>query len=287
MKYLIQIILTVFAAMVLFVPSRAQLPEDVQTEDTQIEGEQPVDGVVPKHIVNEHRILPFASVREADIFWEKRVWRVIDTREKMNKPFVYPVRPLFTIIKEAVLSGELVAYSVEDDQFSYPMAIDDVQSMMVSYDTVRTIDPETYEEIIEPVVNEINDLDVKRYRLKEDWFFDEARSEMRVRILGIAPIIDEYDDYGNFLYERPLFWIYYPHAREVFGREDVFVEGNNATRLSWEDIFQMRFFSSYIIKDSNVLDAKLDMLYTGVDRLMESEKIKMQIFNFEHDLWSY
>jgi len=287
MKYLIQIVSTVLIFLVLTVPTQAQLPEDVQTEDTEIEGEQPIDGVVKKHIVDEHRILPFASIREADIFWEKRVWRVIDTREKMNKPFVYPVRPLFTIVKEAVLSGELVAYSVEDDEFNYPMAIDDVQSMMVSYDTIRTIDPETYEEIIEPVVNEINDLDVKRYRIKEDWFFDESRSEMRVRILGIAPIIDEYDDYGNFLYERPLFWIYYPHSREVFGREDGFVKGNNATRLSWEDMFQMRFFSSYIIKDSNVLDAKLDMLYTGVDRLMESEKIKMEIFNFEHDLWSY
>lgn len=287
MKYLIQVFFTALLTLAVLAPAQAQLPEDVQTEDTQIEGEQPVDGVVKKHIVDESRTLPFKAIREADIFWEKRVWRVIDTREKMNKPFVYPVRPLFTIIKEAVLSGELVAYSVEDDKFSYPMAIDDVQSMMVSYDTIRTIDPETYEEIIEPVVNEINDLDVKRYRLKEDWFFDEQHSEMRVRILGIAPIIDEYDDYGNFLYERPLFWIYFPHARDILSREDVFVEGNNATRLSWEDMFIMRYFSSYIIKDSNVQDAKLDMLYTGVDRLMESEKIKMEIFNFEHDLWSY
>jgi gliding motility associated protien GldN len=287
MKAVINLIVLLGFMLGLAVTAEAQLPEDVQTEGTNIEGEAPIDGIVERHIVEERRVLPFVQVREADIFWEKKVWRVIDTREKMNKPFVYPERPMFSIVKDAVLNGELVAYSVENDKFTQPISIEDVQSMMATVDTIETIDPETYESKLEIVVNEINVLDVKRFRLKEIWYFDEQHSVMKVRILGIAPIIDEYDDYGNFLYERPLFWIYYPHAREIFGREDVFVEGNDATRLSWENILEMRFFSSYIMKESNVLDARLNALYTGVDRLLESEKIKMQIFNFEHDLWSY
>lgn len=264
----------------------AQLPEDVQTE-SGIQGEEPIDGVVKKHLVNERRILPYDNVREADIFWEKKIWRVIDTREKMNKPFVYPERPLFQIIKDAVLGGEVVAYSVEDDKFTTPISLEDVQSMMATIDTVETIDPETYESIFEVVVNEINVADVKRYRIKEIWFVDEETSTMNVRILGIAPIIDEYDDNGNFLYERPLFWLYYPHLRELLGREDVFMEGNDAARISWENLLEMRMFSSYIFKESNVLDARLADLYSGVERLLESQKIKMEIFNFEHDLWSY
>ncbi len=281
-QFLTSILLLAFAMPFGF----AQLPEDVQTE-TGIQGEEPIDGIVKKHLVTERRILPYDDIREADIYWEKKIWRVIDTREKMNKPFVYPERPLFQILKDAVLEGEIVAYSVENDKFTTPISLDDVQTMMATIDTVETIDPETYESIFEVVVNEINVADVKRYRIKEIWFFDEETSTMNVRILGIAPIIDEYDDNGNFLYERPLFWLYYPHMRELLGREDVFIEGNDAARISWENLLEMRKFSSYIFKESNVLDARLADLYSGVERLLESQKIKMEIFNFEHDLWSY
>jgi hypothetical protein len=36
-----------------------------------------------------------------------------------------------------------------------------------------------------------------------------------------------------------------------------------------------------------VYDRKIDEYLTGVDLLMESEKIKNDIFNWEHDLWQY
>lgn len=110
---------------------------------------------------------------------------------------------------------------------------------------------------------------------------------MKVRILGLAAIRDVFDDNGNFKYEEPMFWIYYPHIREELAKHRVFMEGNDASPLTWEDFMEMRFFSSYVYKESNVKDNRLSDYLSGVDLLMEGERIKADIFNWEHDLWQY
>ena len=269
-------------------PAVAQTPENIiMTESGDINADRPLDDIVEKRLTVERRVLPYDHIREADIFWEKRIWRVIDVREKMNLPFAYPERPFFTILMDAAEAGEITVYSTEDDKFSIPLTPDEVASMGASVDTIATVDPETYEETYQIVRNEVNPQDVKRFRIKEIWFFDEETSTLQVRILGIAPLIEEYDDNGNFKYERPMFWVYYPEAREVLARERVFNVGNDNSPMTFEDLFEMRFFSSYIYKESNVFDRRLEDYLSGVDLLMEADKIKQEIFNFEHDLWTY
>jgi len=272
----------------------AQNPEEVEvtteevTEETP--GEAPIDDVVKKEVMGERRVLPYQYVRESDIFWEKRIWRIIDVREKMNLPFAYPEDPFFKILSEAATKGDLPVYSTDEDgaKFKKRMSTDDVLSMLSKTDTVVTFDPETYEEKIQIVNNDINWEDVKRFRLKEVWFFDKQTSTMNVRILGIAPMIDVKDNEGNFRFEKPMFWVYYPQARELFARHRVFTMGGNTNAtISWEDVFEMRYFASFIYKESNVYDRKIEEYLTGTDLLMESEKIKSDIFNWEHDLWQY
>lgn len=255
--------------------------------DEKTNEDRPLDDIVEKRTIVEKRVLPYDHIREADIFWEKRVWRVIDVREKMNLPFAYPERPFFTILMEAAEAGEIQAYSTEDDKFSAKLTGDEVASMGATIDTVVVFDPETYEEQIQIVRNDINPEDVKRFRLKEVWFFDEETSTLQVRILGIAPLLDVRDDNGNFKFEKPMFWVYYPEARKMLAREKVFNLGNDASPITWEDLLEMRYFSSYITKVSNVHDRRLQQYLSGVDLLMESDKLRQEIFNFEHDLWSY
>ena len=269
-------------------PLNAQTPDNIiMTESGEMNADKPLDDIVEKRLTFEKRVLPYDHIREADIFWEKRIWRVIDVREKMNLAFAYPERPFFTILMEAAEAGEITVYSTEDDKFSIPLTPDEVASMGASVDTIATVDPETYEETFQIVRNEVDPTDVKRYRLKEIWFFDEETSTMQVRILGIAPLIEEFDDNGNFRYERPMFWVYNPEAREVLARERVFNIANDSSPMSYEDLFEMRFFASYIYKESNVFDRRLEDYLSGTDLLMESERIRQEIFNFEHDLWSY
>jgi hypothetical protein len=67
----------------------------------------------------------------------------------------------------------------------------------------------------------------------------------------------------------------------------VFNRGNDVERRTYEDVFWKRQFGSYIVKSSNVYDRQIVEYKTGLEALLESEKIKGQITNMEHDLWSY
>jgi gliding motility associated protien GldN len=287
---LLKFSIVLFAVFFAFGQAIAQDPEEdlLRTESSEPEDEdKPIDGIVKKRLVEEREILAYEPIREADIFWEKKVWRVIDIREKMNLPFAYPEMPFFTIIMDAAVNGEIDTYSTEDDKFTYKLEPDEVASMGASVDTVITFDPETYEENIQVVRNDLNPEDVKRYRVKEIWFFDEESSTVQVRILGIAPLKDVTDDNGNFRYEQPMFWVYYPNCRELLARHNVFNPGNDSSNITWEDLMERRYFSSYIMKQSNVYDRRLQDYLTGVDLLLEADKIKNELFNFEQDLWSY
>ncbi len=287
MKIVLKLLTLCLLGLFVVNPSFGQVPESVKTESSEPDEDRPLDDIVEKRIIDDRRILPYQPLREADIFWEKRIWRVIDIREKMNLPFAYPERRFFSIIMEAASNGDITAYSTEDDKFSNRLLPAEIASIGSSTDTITTFDPETYEEEIKVVSNDINPDDVKRFRIKEVWFFDENTSTLQVRILGIAPLLDVYDDNDNFKFEKPLFWVYYPECREILAREQVFNAGNDASPNSWEDLFEMRYFASYIYKESNVRDDRLQDYLSGVDLLMEADKIKKSIFNFEHDLWTY
>lgn len=288
MKITLKLLSLSFLFLFFAAPANAQVPDNIiLTEADEEDEEGPLDDIVDKRTIMEKRVLPYDHIREADLFWEKRIWRVIDVREKMNLPFAYPERPFFTILMDAAEAGEITVYDAEDDKFTSSLNPDEVASMGASVDTVTTFDPVTYEEKIQIVTNEINPEDIKRFRVKEIWFFDEESSTLQVRILGIAPLLDVKDDNGNFKYEKPMFWVYYPTARELLARERVFNYGNDASPMSWEDLLEMRYFASFVYKESNVFDQRLQDYLSGVDLLMEGRKIEAEIFNFEHDLWSY
>jgi gliding motility associated protien GldN len=87
--------------------------------------------------------------------------------------------------------------------------------------------------------------------------------------------------------DLPIFWAHYPSLRNQLVKQEVFNPRNDAIRFTWDDLFEMRMFSSYIYKESNVFDRRIQDYATGVDALRESDRIKQDIFNFEHDLWSY
>lgn len=266
----------------------AQEAENIITESSEPLEEIYVDDIVPKRMIFENRVLPYEPIREADIPWEKRMWRIIDVREKLNLSFSYPEKPFFSILSEAAGTGEIKVFT--DEKFREMLTPDEVMAKLVATDTNIVYDPETYEEEVVISTTPVNPEDIKRFRIKEIWFFDEESSTMKVRILGIAPIKDVYDDgTGEFKYELPLFWIYYPEIRDELARHRVFNEENDAAPMTWFDLFEMRRFASYIYKQSNVLDLRLKDIYVdnGIDRLLESQKIKAELFNWEHDLWSY
>ena len=282
-----RLMLIVIAATMLMAAPKESLAQDV------------LDGIYrPEHTL-ERRVIPYAPLREADIMWLKRVWRRIDLREKINHPMYFPEKPaqgrksLFDVIKDAILNdGTLTAYDPgalgDDDMFTKRMTTDEVRSLLVRQDTTYTEDLYTGEMRPEIVTIEVKSTDVKWYEVKEEWFFDRQRSVMDVRTIGICPMKANKDDLtGEFRGLQKLFWIYYPEARYVFVKSEVFNRSNDVERRTYEDIFWKRQFGSFIIKESNVYNRAIAQYKKGLDALLEAERIKTEITNMEHDLWSY
>ena len=243
--------------------------------------------------------LKYAVLRESDAMWSKRVWRVIDLNEKMNLAFKFPPskqtsdrKNLIDVIMDAIEEDSLIAYGYEDDEFTRTITLKEILSRGgARIDTVMMPNPEPpYDESPAVIQTEFSRDKVIAYRVKEDWFFDKQRSVMDVRILGIAPLIYAVDETGAIRegnIKIPLFWIYYPEARNLFSNSEIFNTGNNAQRLSYEDVFQKRLFGSYIYKESNVYDRRISDYSQGVSALLESERVKEEITNFEHDMWEF
>lgn len=264
-------------------------PQPVPLTEEAPAANEPLDDFTTRHAVTENRTLAYAPVREADILWEKRIWRVVDTREKMNKPFVAPESPLFQILSQAAMAGDLPVYSTEDDRFSKRLTKEQIDAELFDVDTIIRFDPENYSEEVQIVRNDMNWEDVKRFRIKESWFFDKNMGTLRVRILGIAPLVEVFDDDGNFKYEKPLFWVHYPTARPLLAQHKVVNwGGNQSATTTWEDWMEMRYFSALPIKENNVYDRRLQDYLSGPAELaMEGQKIDDRLFNAEHDLWTY
>jgi gliding motility associated protien GldN len=127
---------------------------------------------------------------------------------------------------------------------------------------------------------------IKKFRIKEEVFFDKQRSVMETRILGIAPIIPKYSG-DEITGEMPAFWVYFPEARRVFAQAEVYNRHNDVHRLTYDDVFWKRMFASRIIKETNVYDREIQQYKAPMDALLEAERIKEDIRNYEHDMWSF
>lgn len=248
------------------------------------------DGIYKRTLLGTREIIPYDDIREADIYWEKRIWRNIDFREKINLAFTWPVDPFVQIVYDAVVSGELKAYSPLYDDFSEGTELP-LEQIIIKFnrtDTTWILDEETYEEKPVIIKTEFDYQTVQKIQIKEDWVFDEETSTMVVRIIGLTMICDRIDPTtGETLGSEPMFWIYYPDLRGIIIRHEVFNEKNSARYLTFEDIFEMRLFSSYIVKEDNVYDRFIENYTSGIDQVLESERIKQQIFDFEHNLWEF
>jgi gliding motility associated protien GldN len=263
-----------------------------------VDAQSVLDGPYVKEHTPTRKVVPYTHLREADVMWAKRVWRVIDLREKINHPLYYPVEPindrksLFDIIKQALMiDGSITAYNpgplLDDDEFKVPMLTSEIKAMFTSIDTTFTENLETGE--FEPVIQtiELESREIMQYKLKEDWFFDRQRSVLDVRIIGIAPMKEVRGDDGDIRGYAELFWLYFPECRYVFANWDVFNRQNDSERRTYEDIFWKRMFSSYIIKEANVFDRRINEEYQGIGALLDAERVKNDIFLIEHDLWHF
>lgn len=246
--------------------------------------------------VSTSRPVPYVHERESDILWSKRVWRTIDLREKFNHPLYYPETPLnnrkslFDVVKEALLSGELIAFgnAVLDDGFNVRMRPGELDSLFNPIDSIDIPDPYNPDSMIrQGVPRPLTSNQIKAWWIKEDWFWDRQRSVMDVRIIGICPLQEHLDPDGQMDGYKPLFWLYFDQLCPLLAQAECYNTRNDAQRLSYDDVFRKRMFHSYIRQESNVYNRAILDYAQGLDAVLESERIKQELFNSEHDYWHF
>ncbi len=55
--------------------------------------------------------------------------------------------------------------------------------------------------------------------------------------MAIGYTIDVFNDDGTYRGQKPLFWIYFPEARPIMAKSEVFNRFNGAARLTYDDFF--------------------------------------------------
>lgn len=253
--------------------------------------------------------LPYPHLREADVMYKKRVWQEIDLNQKFNQPFYHPQDPindrrnLIDLVIWALTTPEgrekypdVIAYEprpipLPDDEFQFPILTQEGLDKILMQETKEKIydenDEYTGRDTVKstPISREL----ITRWQIKEDWIWDKQRSERYVRIIGIAPMILDVKD-GVERGFKPLFWLYYPYLRKLLSSDDkaeVYNIFNDAQRRTYWDLFEKRYFTSYIVKEGNARNYPIAKHYTGLNALAESERIQQELFNLEHDLWHY
>ncbi len=256
------------------------------------------DNAFDKSSLSARTPLVYEHLRWDDALYAEKVWRELDLREKMNKVFQYEAtddngsQVFISMLLKAVNSGEVTAWA--DDRFTTPMSLQELQQLTVgSADTVaqtRVDDPNVIEKYIVTRAS-FDPKSVMKIRIKEEWVFDRESSRMFCRILGISPMKTVFLPNGKERGVSTMFWVYYPDLRPILTKYEVYNPKNmGQSRMTWEELFESRMFSSYILKSSldNPGNKPIrNYIKDPILALLEGDNIKEKIFNFEQDLWSY
>jgi gliding motility associated protien GldN len=250
--------------------------------------------------IRDRNPLPYEHVRADDAVYRHKIWREIDSREKVNLPFRYSAEEdngnqrFISIVMKAIQDSLVTVFDAIDDRFTTPMTLGQVsRKISGGVEMVDIFDSLGVSVGKKEVVREVNLDSFYKFRIKEEVIFDKESSRLFWRILGIAPLKRVLTSAGVDLGESELFWVYYPDLRPILAKYDVYNGKNFGARMSWEDLFESRMFSGRIIKST--IDNPFDLpikdqkgfIDNGVFQLLEGERIKEKVFSYEQDLWKY
>jgi gliding motility associated protien GldN len=262
------------------------------------------DAAVERLLIKDRTPLAYEHIREDDAVYRQRVWREINIHEKMNMPFAYSAtedngnQRFINILLNAIKNGEITAFDATvDDRFTTPMTFKQIAENLVGKPVIKQIpdftnDPDGSKGLMKDttIVQDFNPESVERYWIKEEWVFDKESSRLYARILGIAPVKTITNSDGSFRAVTPIFWVYYPDLRPMLAKYEAYNGKNYGARMSWEELFESRMFASRIIKSTidNPGDKYIqDYVKDPIMQLLDGEKVKEKIFNYEQDLWAY
>ena len=247
--------------------------------------------------------LPYGYVEKRDVLWSTNTWENVDLDERINFPFYYPVdttnmasnrRSLYDVVLKAIKSGEIDAiYS--DSYFSEKITLDDISASLEVTDTTEDGFRELNEGL--PIsdynieTKRISAYDINSYQIRGVWYVDKRQGELKYRLLGFAPVSGDVNFLDDAKQEDiPLFWVWFPGARDVLHKAKSFNNKNTASPISFDHLLNSRRFNATIYREDNVQgDRKIKEYISNnaMMQLLESNRIKERIRDLEQDLWNY
>lgn len=247
--------------------------------------------------------LEYGYVHDRDVLMGKTTWEIIDLSEKINFPLYFPIdtanigsdrRSLYDVLTKGMKDGKITEVYT-DSYFNTKKSLKDIQGSLTLIDTTDAgreqinagiqISPEYI------VRQDLTSEDVYQYKIKGFWYFDKRQSELKYRLLGICPVTpDVYTMNSDEKDYIELFWVFFPAARDVLFKAKVFNDKNSAMPFSFDQLLNSRRFNSVIYKEENVYgdrDISDYMKDNAQNQLLESERVKEKIRDFEQDMWNY
>ncbi len=253
---------------------------------------------------NDVTPLEYGYVDDRDVLWSKTIWEIIDLDERINFPYYYPTdtlnlgpdrRSLFDLVKKDLSKGRIKEV-YKSSYFQEKLTYDEIQERLISIDTTDAgyeqfnafgyVDQEYIER------RRITAAEIREFRVKGTWYFNKRLGELRYRLLGFCPVAPDVAIKAATEEEEELvelFWIWYPDARETLNQNSVFNSKNSSQPITFDVMLNARRFNSIIYKEENVYEDREVKDYIFEDalrKLIESERIKSVIRDFEQDMWN-
>lgn len=254
--------------------------------------------------VDNDKPLEYGYVDDRDILFSKMVWEKVVLDERANFPLYYPTdtnnigsdrRSLYDVLMKNIKNGK-IKNLYDDSYLTTKRTLKDIEATLSKIDTTEygIEQLNAGEQLSAEYINrrDLAAADIREYHIKGLWYFDKRQAEMKYRLLAIAPVAPDVNFIGDGGSEDlvPLFWIFFPDAREVLHEAKSFNNENSSIPFSYDHILNSRRFHGYIYKEENVQNDRKITEYVSQNSLMqllESERIKDKIRDFELDMWTY
>tara|TARA_B100001059_G_scaffold74037_2_gene71550 strand:+ start:24858 stop:25760 length:903 start_codon:yes stop_codon:yes gene_type:complete len=253
---------------------------------------------------NDEKPLAYGFVDDRDLMWSKTIWEVIDLDERVNFPYYYPTdtlnlgpdrRSLFDVLKKN-LSNSNIKEVYKSAYFQEKLTYEEIQERLIAVDTTDAgyeqfnadgfVDPQFIER------RRITAAEIRQYKIKGTWYFDKRLGELKYRLLAVCPVAPDVAVKTLAGEEEDLvelFWVWFPDARSSLNQIKVFNTRNSSQPITYDHMLNSRRFNSTIYKEENVYEDRevKDYIYEDALRmLLESERIKSVIRDYEQDMWN-
>ena len=264
---------------------------------------------VGMQVVENQDPIAYGYIDNRDVLWSKTIWEIIDLNERINFPYYYPtinngllsnnLKSLFRILYDNIASGEITeiystSYFIDGEKLTFEDLTDILVSRNLSAEGISKSN--AGEQVTEDDYDtyKIESDKIVQYRIKGTWFFNKRLGELKYRLLGIAPVAPDVSTLSQGPEAMkdalvPLFWIWFPDAREALSNNGVFNTRNSSQPITYDHMLNSRRFNATIYREENVYEDRQVNEYIYEDalrQLLESERIKSEIRDFEQDMWS-